>query len=606
MTQGEYVLGIELNSDLTDREVIESFATADGNYNLKYALALDGVVVTDYNFTIDTQLKADTQTSCAAPEADKVLIGGHSCKKGETIPVGTHLMSYNDGRIYDMKVEIDPSSESDASVYGVKINGDGTITAGTDAENRTFKFLVTLIDVNGNISKTEAIDVTFKEAEVSQVTELTPTVYTITPRADRSVVINLGDVFTSLSDADAVALDDVSNITWAYEGDGTKVDDFIITESQLQSANIQYFADANCTQEIKVSDFDKGDKVRSIKYAKIPVTGTYNSQATLGEHILSITLKRQVGSIPTDPADKNIKKVNVPVDVKLPAWEDLFAEADSNWADGEYTSRICKFDASKASIILDAYKAKDNTGASQSEILVRNVEANIDGNICADIRQAAKGTSNPADSKVKDLVQLQDFASVATKDGDLKVTDVTVDFLYKIDHFVIYKEDVKVHIKSMYEDLKLVWLDKDGNETSGPAKLEASTNRIYGTGSAKSPKANGLAFVLDGQYIEVGDFEDYKFAVAGLSTESEQKLQLETGKPKTDNLINFQWEANGENGGTVTISDPMKHTGTGEGKYDKASYITLEPTAPLSSGTIKVTFTDAMGVKHTSNVTFSK
>ena len=48
LQHGDYALTVELNKDLTDRQVVESFATADGNANVKYALTVDGVKVTDY------------------------------------------------------------------------------------------------------------------------------------------------------------------------------------------------------------------------------------------------------------------------------------------------------------------------------------------------------------------------------------------------------------------------------------------------------------------------------------------------------------------------------------------------------------------------------
>ena len=293
-------MGIQLNSDLTDRQVIESFATADGNHNVKYALALDGTVVTDYNFVIDTQLKADTQTKCEDVVWNNFVIGG---KDYWEAPTGTHQMTYLDGRIYDMKVEIDPSSQSDANVYGVKINEDGTITAAESAQNRQFKLQVTLIDVNGNISETEVITVTFKKQEAAQVTELAPMPYTITPAADKSVIINLGDVFTSLSDEDAIAIRNKGNIEWTIENnDNTFVLPLSAFGASLDNA-ITYYEDAACTQEIDASDMFNGEAVKSIKYAKIPVSAYSNIAATLGEHLLSITLNRQVG-VPGTTVDK--------------------------------------------------------------------------------------------------------------------------------------------------------------------------------------------------------------------------------------------------------------------------------------------------------------
>ena len=612
LKQGDYVLGIELNSNLTDREVIESFATADGNANLKYALALDGVIVTDYDFTIDTQLKADTQTSCDAPVSVKLKIGGHGCSD---VPVGTHLMTYEDGRIYDMKVELDPSSESDAAVYGVKINGDGTITAGKDAENREFKFLVTLIDVNGNISKTEVISVKFKEAEVATVTELSPIAYTVTPLNDKSVVINLGDVFTSLSDADAIELQSNSNVVWKQEStDNT----FVIRDVNTISNNIEYYADAACTQKIDLTDKVTGDKVKSIKYAKLPIS-TYNSAATLGEHLLSITLTRKVGT--STQVDKTIKKVNVPVDVQLPAWEDLFSKSTSVWDNDTYVTRITDVDGSspadyKAQVSLDAYTAVVGKGADADDIKVSYLGANIGGDDFNIIDGTVSGDKNKAydyasAKVVSQIIGLDNNASIADKDGNLPAENVTATFMYRIggvEAFTMVKEDVNVRIKSIFDGITYVWYDKDGVETTGPAVFNAVDNTIKGTGSADSDKKNGLAIRFEGQNIEIGDLGNSthgKFTFPnflGANTQTTTKAAAASAK----NNLAFSWTATSDGVSEINITEKVH---SGKKSTYKNSTLTLEPVNGIISdngGTITVTFTDILGVKKVVEIPFVK
>ena len=600
--QGDYVLGIELNSDLTDREVIESFATTDGNANVKYALALDGVIVTDYDFVIDTQLKADTQASCDAPVSNKFMIGGKACIEA---PTGTHMMSYNDGRIYDMKVTIDPSSEDDAEVYGVKVNGN-TITAASTAQNREFQLNVTLIDVNGNISKPQTITVKFAKEEIATVTKLDPTSVVVTPRTDKSFVVNLQDALSSLNPDDAIYIKDAGNIVWGIESA-----DKGFFMNAINTGDVTYYEDAECKKAVDVSDGVTSEKLRKIQYAKIACTD-YAASSTLGEHLLTLTIKkyRTIG----DTSDKiEIKKINVPVDVKIPAWEDLFAQANNNWDEsGVFTTRISNYDVNTgiASIALDAYKVKDdNNGAKKDGIEVAYIGANIDGRT-KDVRKDV----NAANNVITDAIELNSDASKATADGELKVSDVTANFQYRITNnagntvFTIEKKDVKVRIKSMFADLKLVWLDGNGSETSGPAKLNAD-NTISGTGSAKSSMKNGLAFAFYKQYVEAGDVNNYNtFTVEGIAG-GNQKISLDTDldTPDVQGTVNFKWDASSENGGEVTIGDITPHTGKADGTYDKASSIKLTPKANvLEKGTIKVTFIDAMGVKHTSEVSFEK
>ena len=626
LTHGDYVIAIELDPTLTAEEIIKAFANADNTANLKYALALNGTVVTDYQFVIDTQLKADTQATCADPSKYYFVIGGKAITETEGAPLGKHQMAYLDGRIYDMKVTIDPSSEDDAEVYGVSINPKtNEITASDAAADRTFKLNITLIDVNGNVSKTETVEVRFEKADVAPVTKLEPTVVTVTPRKDKSFVINLQDALSSLDASDAIYIKDKSNIVWGIEKNDNG---FFMSENEIKSANITYFEDAECKKEVDLSDGVTSEKLRKIKYAKIE-NADYNSRSTLGEHLLTLTIKkyRTIG----DESDRiEFRTINVPVDVKEPTWEDLFAQADNNWADGVFTTRISDYDtmSHQAAISLDAYKVKDDkNGATKDGIEVVYVGANIDGNEVNVIN--GTDATDPEDNEPLDVrkgktiterIKLDTDASVATDDGELKVSDVTVNYQYIIyaqdgstPVFVIEKKDVKVAIKSMYADLKLVWLDKDGNETAGPAKLNAD-NTINGTGSAKSPKANGLAFAFYKQYVEAGDADvaQYnRFSVDGIAGDN-QALTKVTAliKPEYQGVIHFVWDASNENGGTVTVDASAAHTGKTEDgvtSYDKASYIHLKPTAnALEKGTIKVTFMDVMGVKHTSEVSFAK
>ena len=109
--QGDYVLSLQFDPTMTDEEMVSAFANATQTGNIKYALAVDGVVATDYKFIIDTQLKADAQSACETPDGSKLVIGGEGNWMGtvlQNIPADglAHRMTYLDGRIYDMKVEI--------------------------------------------------------------------------------------------------------------------------------------------------------------------------------------------------------------------------------------------------------------------------------------------------------------------------------------------------------------------------------------------------------------------------------------------------------------------------------------------------------------------
>ena len=602
--QGDYVLGIQLNSDLTDRQVIESFATADGNHNVKYALALNGTIVTDYNFIIDTQLKADTQTKCEDVNWSKFVIGGKNSIGWDVdgryiaVPTGTHYMSYLDGRIYDMKVELDPSSESDAAVYGVTINEDGTITAGANAEDRDFKLQVTLIDVNGNISETEVVRVYFEQEEAAQVTELTPMAYTVTPSADKSVLINLGDVFSSLSDEDAIALQSNANITWDIENDDNT---FVLAQSRFNSFTIKYYADAACTQEIQAADFRDGDKVKSIKYAKIPVS-SYNPAATLGEHLLSITLTRQVGVVPGDPANKTIKKVNVPVDVQLPAWDALFKKSSAGWSSDTYESRIVDLNGGYAQIGLKAFSALTATnGADENLIEIVELEYTLNGN---------EGNAVIGNRQVNNLIELDRYA-LETNIAAGTSTDLAFDTMKATAEYAIegmpqftIKTEFNVHILSMFEGAELVWYDKDGNVTS-PAVMD-QFDKIAGTGQYDAVHKNGLALRFIGKTIEIGDATNsWTFTVNGINNNQPYyMIGAYPAMPTSEDNINCEITATVDGVTNVTVAS----YGSTISPY-VPSWITITGDNAIelgATGEVRMNFKDPMGVVTSASIPFVK
>ena len=150
----------------------------------------------------------------------------------------------------------------------------------------------------------------------------------------------------------------------------------------------------------------------------IQVANDYNAKATLGEHLLSITLKRKVGSGESQLVDKTIKKVNVPVDVQLPAWEDLFTKSTSVWDNDTYVTRITNVGGSnineyKAYVSLDAYTAVVGKGAVADDIKVSYMGANIGGN---DYNVMIEGSDN----EVLDYANDKELVSILAIDNYLQ------------------------------------------------------------------------------------------------------------------------------------------------------------------------------------------
>ena len=623
--QGDYVLTLEFDKDKKAEDMIHDFATSDNNANIKYALSVNGVIVTDYQFVIDTQLKADAQQSCAEVEGSYFAIGGvtgnlyqtdpEGVKYYNNMPVGTHQMSYLDGRIYDMKVEIDDSSKSDANVYGVVINEDGTIKAGDNAAGRTFKLKVTLIDVNGNKSKTAIIGVTFTKAENSQVVTLDASTYKVFPNSN-SFVINLGDVFTSLDDKDAITLKNANKITWAIENNdqefvtsGTLYDIngkeiYILDEN---ACNIQYYKDEACTQDVNLNDQTNGEDVKSIRYAKITIKQS-NNKASVGEHLLSISLYRDNGIYGDydNVVRETIKKVNIPVHVQLPAWNEVFKTND-NWADGKFVSRLTNLyvnaggNGGGVELPMNAFAATDAAWleeANNIDLVKLTYKDQYDG---MNEKPACLNEILPTKIGIEDNNAIMNYNALTQKTaetGKLAFTEMTAEAVYaydNYDNFKIYSDTYTVKILSLMENAQLLYDKKkeavlDKNNHIDGSKFVLSLNgfdiNIAGANTPDKGFENNLetgTLKIEGGTKELKFFEASGYPIAPANSVRDIFFQQVvtsnnlTGLTATLDVTGVQ--INVPAGGTIEQGQSGKYT---------------------------INFRDAMGVTWSQEITYKK
>ena len=593
LQHGDYALTVELNKDLTDRQVVESFATADGKANVMYALTVNGVKATDYVYVIDTQLKADAQLTAPEVKDNKLCFGGEESGVldngywGYNLPVGTHKISYADGRVYDVKVEIDPSSESDAKVYGLSVDTQaGTITIGEKALERSFKLKVTLIDVNGNISSTKVVNVYFGE-RTSQTVELEASQYTVTPAQVKDIVIDLGETFTSLTDEEAITIKSVWNIDWTTEDDKFLIDKNLL--KTLGHANpvldltggIVYYEDEACTKPISEDDFEKGEAVKKIRYAKIPVnpaniySTAYNPAATTGEHLLKLTLKRNTG-VGAGDTNVTIKTVNVPVHVTMPTWDEVF-KTTTQWNSNTYITRIANENLNDVKISMDAFGDVNNEwlGEHNNIKITKLVYTDKEG------REQQAGALNYPYYVVSTPVQLKYTALTngTVESGKLAFTTMNAVAEYVIgdvSDFTIQKE-FTVQLKSIFED----------------AAFTATSAKIGNDNIIKDLKIG-----LNGYDVKVNanDFTNLGFTNPD-GTVGQFVLEpspLATGRT---NEISYQLVAE-----CSSLTNP-KATLTTDGVLISGDAGTIETG---KGGTFTIVFTDAMGVQTTAKINFTK
>ncbi|WP_278365715.1 hypothetical protein [Phocaeicola barnesiae] len=596
LQHGDYALTVELNKDLTDRQVVESFATADGNANVKYALTVNGVKATDYVYVIDTQLKADAQLAAPEVDGDKLCFGGVSGTYYD-LPVGTHKISYADGRVYDVKVEIDPSSESDAKVYGLSVDTQaGTITIGEKALERSFKLKVTLIDVNGNISNTKVVEVRFAE-RTSQTVELEASQYTVTPAQVKDIVIDLGDTFTSLTDEEAITIKYPWNIDWTTEDTNFLVEQTTLTrlghsDPEIDmTGGIVYYEDEACTKPINKDDFADGEAVKKIRYAKIPVnpahgctdnfgnfvTSTgYNTRATTGEHLLKLTLKRYTG-VGAGDTQVTIKTVNVPVHVTMPTWDEVF-KTTTQWNGNTYVTRLSNVDITNrlVNISMDAFGDVNNEwlGAHNSIVVKELKYTDKEG------REQVAGAEGGLVSTPVEL----DYSALTNgtaESGKLAFTTMNAVAEYVIggvSDFTIQKE-FTVQLKSIFEDAAF---------TATSAKINNS--RII----------EGLKIGLNGHEVNVNSNDFMYLGYTNPDATIGQFVFRPSSSPVsigTADEIYYKLVAECSsltNPQASLVADGVQITGTA-GNIETGK-----------GGTFTIVFTDAMGVQTTAKINFTK
>ena len=607
--QGDYVLSLVFDKFTAGKEaeeIISKFANATQTGNIKYALAVDGVVATDYNFIIDTQLKADAQPSCETPNINKFVIGG----KGEVetingkkvvvvkgIPTDgkAHRMTYLDGRIYDMKVAINASDVADAEVYGLTVDTKaGTIAAGANAVNRTFKLDVTLIDVNGNVSKTETLNVKFGETIAQEVT-LSPMTYNVTPAKDKSLLVDVGNTFSSLSASDAISINTLNNIEWKVENNDKT---FLWTVNGFESLNgytgsIKYYdKDMN---DIDMSDDVIDEAVRSIKYVKFIIDNDNypNTEAKQGEHLISVTINRDLSASDNDDATKLIKKVNIPVHVVLPAWEDVFVKT-GEWDGDDFVTRIVATNAQDyAEISMNAFdevKGSAWQGAADDIYLTKLVYT-ADGNNDIDVAKAGETLEQITTQAVNlDYDILTEDIATTHKLAYETMHTVAAYKIGNVKDFVIKTEEFDVQLKSLFADAALKYYS--GDKASDTAILNAADYTIATATVSNNKAKDGLALELKGNRVGVNtiNLADGSFKAPYLS-QGFWELQTTFG----GSYNGVKYEASADASGLVGAGANVTATGV---------QITKTSGQVNNGGTFTLTFTDVMGVQTTASIDF--
>lgn len=427
---GTWTLSVETTA--TAEDMATAYAGTDENgdaKNLKYALAVDGVVMTDYEFSVDTWTAEEVSKNTAKPvfAASKFVIGtAEQIGMGNdfyNVPVGSTKLVYKDASIYDVQIDIAEESKEDAELLDITVDKTtntlvvGDKAAGVTPEpNKEIKLDIILLGVNGKQSTKATVTLSkFATTEVSDKQTLATTEYTLTPsnKANaKNIIINMEDVFTGLSAEEST---DLQTVTWTCT-------------SLMPSTTVKYYAsleDAQANDDAKAIDIKdnySGSRVRSIKYAVIQLDdySRLAADAEAGKYEYDVVLVSTSGN--------KIKKAVAPINISLPKFEDLYELPASVWNESVVTLNLNNDGEAN---FLTAVKAKE--GVDNNKLNVITAE-DKDGNAYGTY-SVGSGTLKITSAAVNDESKLIKFTANATysftnamvvKSSDFTVNPVSV------------------------------------------------------------------------------------------------------------------------------------------------------------------------------------
>lgn len=554
---GDWTVAITMDETVTADNIATAFATEVESQakNVKYALSVNGDLVTGYEFVIDT----DEDPEATALAATKIKVGGANgtdaakTASGTALTISNFKLGTNEiiiedkdasnadaHKVYDAYLEIGDIDK--AGRYGVTVNGM-KITAADKAAKQEIPFIVHILDVTGTETK-QYIKVTFVAATVEDE-PIADQTYKLMP--EKNFVIDLGNTFTGLTDEQADKVQ--GNITWATDGNFFKED---ITES-----NVTYYTDAACKKQ--VTDLSSAATIKTIKYAKIAKDEIADAPKA-GATKLTITL--------SDAADagNEIKKVSANYTITLPSFDELaVVNTNALWNEAGTTLTARMGWSTNATLSLaKAYTVKDG----------------VKGLAIDDIEYVATYTT---DDDVTELTVKKgeiENANGLIVEKKVKYNTLAATASIELAKDLTVSKDFTVTVKSIFEDAKIVYYKAGAAQSI--ATVGADNYIAPLTGAAD--KRTGLALVFNGKEI----------AVAGTDMKIDG-ITLTTNDPSSATEVKVEYKNTDASKGTVVAP-------TGTDKDAKGVSITDMKSG--EKGTLVVTFTDKNGVVTTSTIDY--
>ena len=597
---GNWNLTVEMTDEVTADNINKVFkgTGANADKEILYALCVNGIPYTAYDIAIKTKAP-ETSVAAITFAADKLsYIDAEGTEvKGATdaieLPVGTTTLKYAAANLYDSYITFEGTYKAKAEKLGVKADGM-TVTVPQAASGETLVATVHMVNIGGvETTTSNTITLNLAGASIDTPTEISATEYKVMPNADftkvlPAILIDLGD---ALSKLDAATIEAVQNANQLSVVEAATQEGFIVASTANVFTSIYYKANA---QGKKGEVWDaSNDGLESLRFIEIAVATSESDNkvaedAKPGKYTLNLVIKdgTTVGN--------EIAKIAMPVNVTVPAFDDLFAATDA-WTEGVYGARIYPSTNDALISMSNAYTAKSGVDANYNKIAyafdkINNVAVGTVGNAQQVTLDKAvvykdKALAN-SELKATASYSILDAMTAYTGSGSetTKLTAIKKAFTVESSKFT-------VKLQTIFDGGKIVFY-KDNAVVTGTVGIDAD-GKIAGltiSGNKKQGLAiNFLSADLAVNSTNVADsypsadankLQGYAFGNSNAAAASGKQIKVtwSTGIP------------------TVTVAE-----GT-----DGLEFTNSDLSSPTYETTLTATFEDATGIVYTSSIKVEK
>ena len=578
---GKWNLAIAMTDEVTADNIATAFTKKVNGVdkNVKYALAVNGTVMTGYEYVIDTQTVNESKTNTAYNKANIGLASAN-------VALGTSTLSLNAAtaaQAYDSYLTFEGASKTLAEAKGITVDGMNITVPATAAATPGLSVTVNILDITGKIAKKDVV-LTIAGASVSETETVAPVSIKIS--TVNSFSVDLGTIFTNL-DANIAQNADTTKTT-VTTADGN----FFALTSATSIGDGLYKVAENTAIAFKKADGGAATiAARNAIKAVITLNYTGSKYTTAAKDLANIYGTFNLTLTLKDAQGNELKKVIVPVTVSKPEFDDYYtANQYAGWNEGILSSVI------------------DNSGNSPAFTMPTNlytINKKADGTGMTDAQPGYTYTYKKAavdNSEVKEAASIT-FTDVV-KDGFLKTTDykvkankevVTVNALTgasnaAADNTILVSKEFTMKLAPAFNKAKLVYYTNGVAGTVAAVNADGIIAALTEDKTANKPK-NGLALQYGDEEIAVST------TAIPASASASNKLggyQVSTAGATSGATIKVGFAKSAESaGGSVTLEagdTGVKITGLNAGQ----------------GGELVVTFIDYAGIKTQATIEYKK